>query len=194
MKQDRPQRHEVIRPSTIIVTLILFSISALFIGLAGAYLYTLFTTATDAPRPPWIFLVTIAVLFSATRLLRRAVPAFDREDLPGLKRMLISCLFLTLIFAALQIVGWMQLFEVSPLTSSQGHSFLFILSALHLLHVAGGLPFLISYLVHVYRLGDLLFLNPEKRLYLRGLARYWRYMDVLWILLVAVLWVGYYVV
>jgi len=179
----------VIRPGTIIITLVLMGISALFTGACAAYLYFVFSSTFVIPAPPLLFIVNIPVLIAATYYLNQARRQFSAKNF---RRSLFACLILSVLFAILQLIGWLQFFSQVPFQASQIASLLFILSALHLLHVLAGLPFLISFLYRT-RGEEAMNARPDRwwHDYLRGLARYWRFLDLLWILLVIVLWAGY---
>ena len=184
----------MIRPGAMLLTLALMGISALFIGLGSAYLYTLIAAKAEAPKPPIVFLVNIPVLIIATYFLQDAHRAFEHRLYEKFRIRLLWCMMLTIAFLTLQIFGWGSFFRSHTLSSSQLSGYLFILSLTHLLHVTGGLPFLISLFVRTRSLDRILFREETFwHGYLRGLKRYWRFMDVLWILLVVMLWAGYLV-
>ncbi|HLF65810.1 MAG TPA: cytochrome c oxidase subunit 3 [Saprospiraceae bacterium] len=181
-----------IRPGAIVLTLVLMGISTLFAGLCAAYLYTLISTRVDAPRPPILFLLNIPVLLSATLVLKKSLSAFDNKSYRHMVKYQVFCLCLTLVFIILQILGWTQVFHEIPLTASQARSFLFVLSALHLLHVFAGIPFLF-WCIWMNRgdINQLRYFFDHRRGYLQGLKRYWNYLDILWILLVMILSIGF---
>ena len=86
---------------------------------------------------------------------------------------------------------WQQLVNQNIfLASNNMASYLYLISGLHFLHVIAGLPFLILfYVVARKRMKEpvsvlVYFSDPEKRLKLRLLTRYWHYLDGLWIYLV----------
>jgi heme/copper-type cytochrome/quinol oxidase subunit 3 len=182
----------VIRPGTIIMTLILMGISTLFAGLCAAYLYTVISVKVETPRPPLLFLINIPVLIAATIFIKRSLRDFDERQYRNMLMNLVICLALSLVFITLQIHGWTEFFKKIPLTASQSRSFLFVLSALHLLHIIAGFPFLLRFIwMNSGVLNDLRFQKSERRQFLKGLIRYWNYLDILWMLLVLVLSIGF---
>jgi len=167
-------------------------ICTLFLGLCAAYLYTLIENRITAPFPPILFFVNIPVLLFATFFLRKAKVAFETRNPGALWRNLAATLLLTLIFIVLQFTGWMIFFQHVPLNATQSRSYLFVLSALHLLHVCAGIPFMIWFMNRMRLELSNVFMDWSQRLgYLKGLVRYWNFLDILWILLVAVLSIGY---
>ena len=190
-RRTTPGNEPVIRPGAILLTLVLMGVSALFIGITAAYLYSLFSTGAKSPFPPLIFLVNIPILMYATQALRKALSRLEEGLLPSMRTQLWHASISTLVFMVLQIIGWILFFRETAFLSSQLTGFLFILSATHLAHIVGGLPFLGSFVFRTRR--DSLVVERHKNYwsgYLRGLCRYWRFLDILWILLVAVLWAG----
>jgi cytochrome c oxidase subunit 3 len=182
----------VITPGSIVLTLILMGISTLFAGLCAAYIYSLCSGTFAAPRPPLIFFINIPVLLIATNVLRKARAVFLLHDHPRLVRFLVIAVIFTMIFITLQIIGWIQFFRDIPIAATQARSFLFVLSLLHLLHIVAGMPFLFWFLWKSKSEISLLFFGSAfYRGYLRGLCRYWRYLDILWIVLVTILTAGH---
>ena len=188
MSREEP----IITPWGIVLTLVLMGISTLFAGMCAAYLYTLFSTGIEAPRPPITFLINIPVLYMATRFLKHSMLAFDDDALPLMSQRLNLCLALTVVFIGLQILGWIQFFRHIPIAATQARSFLFVLSGLHLVHVMAGLPILVRFMwLSTRQMERLQFPIGHRRGLLKGLIRYWNYLDILWILLVVMLFVAF---
>ncbi len=97
-------------------------------------------------------------------------------------RWLYITLFLGLLFVAGQYVAWRQLSAQGLyLATNPSSSFFYVLTATHALHVLGGL----SGLIYVIRK---LSKSSLRRSTLDATARYWHFMDVLWLYLLLVLW------
>jgi cytochrome c oxidase subunit 3 len=91
-------------------------------------------------------------------------------------------LFLGLLFVAGQYAAWSQLrTEGLYLATNPSSSFFYVLTATHALHVLGGL----GGLVYVIRK---LSKSALRRSQLDAAARYWHFMDVLWLYLLCLLW------
>lgn len=185
----KPAQEPAIHPSTIAITLVLMGVTALFVGLCGAYIYSRITTGIDAPFPPIMFYVTIVLLLVANRLVRAANNRMQEENMERVMEYLIAGLTVTVIFAITQVLGWVEFFTgEQAIQQSNTLAYLFVLSALHHLHVVAGIPFLLYFIIKLHRtpIVDLQLQAKNKR-YVKGLARYWNFIDVLWILLVAML-------
>jgi cytochrome c oxidase subunit 3 len=177
------------------MTLILMGITALFVGLCGAYLYSRFTTGIEAPFPPIMFYVTIALLLLANRLVRTANKRMQADDMDKVMEYLIAGLAVTVIFAITQVLGWVEFFTgEQAIQKSNTLAYLFVLSALHHLHVVAGIPFLLYFIIKLYRTPVVdLQLQAKNKRYVKGLSRYWNFIDVLWILLVGMLLVSAFI-
>jgi len=163
----------------------------LFLALSGAYLYSRFQHDLPPIRLPWLFFVNTVVLLGSSWTLLRAQRAYREDDTTDYQRQLYATLALSMIFLILQALAWAQLFQQRLFVDSDlATSYVYALSILHFLHVIGGIPFLawfawqartrmkepVSVLIY--------FSDPDKRLGLLLLARYWHFLDLLWIYLV----------
>ena len=62
----------------------------------------------------------------------------------------------------------------------------YVLTALHALHVLGGLPPMLIVTVRALRMGY----GPSDHRGLVYCAMYWHFLDAVWIVLYAILWIG----
>jgi cytochrome c oxidase subunit 3 len=137
--------------------------------------------------PSILYLNTLILLASSVTLeiSRRRVAAY----MGGLKtqvlnpaRWLYATLSLGLLFVAGQYVAWLQLnAQGLYLATNPSSSFFYVLTAVHALHVLGGL----GGLIYVARKLNKLVL---RRSTLDAASRYWHFMDVLWVYLLLLLW------
>jgi cytochrome c oxidase subunit III len=138
--------------------------------------------------PPILYLNTVVLLASSVTLevSRRRIAAF-MTGLSGKAvhpaRWLYLTLSLGLLFLAGQYLAWRQLSAQGLyLATNPSSSFFYVLTAAHGLHVLGGLGGLVRV---IGKLGRLVL----RRSTLDATARYWHFMDVLWIYLLLLLWV-----
>jgi len=114
----------------------------------------------------------VAVYMGAARPEGRQHPAF----------WLYVTLLLGVLFVAGQYIAWTQLRSQGLyLATNPSSSFFYVLTAAHALHVLGGLGGLTRV---THKLGNL----SLRRTTLDATARYWHFMDVLWIYLLLLLW------
>jgi cytochrome c oxidase subunit III len=149
------------------------------------------TTAMDWQHltlPPILFMNTILLLASSGTLeiARRRVAAFARGLLPDRNPgsfWLGATLALGLLFVAGQYLAWRQLrADGLYLASNPNSSFFYVLTAVHALHVLGGLIGLVRV--------NYLFRRPVlalRRSTLDATSYYWHFMGVLWLYVLLVM-------
>jgi cytochrome c oxidase subunit III len=139
--------------------------------------------------PSVLYLNTVVLLASslALEIGRRRMTAFVRGKQAS-RSAAILWLWITmglgLLFVAGQYVAWLHLkAEGLYLATNPSSSFFYLFTAIHALHVLGGLAGL---LMVIWR-----FNKPVPTLQLSTLSTvsyYWHFMDVLWIYLLLLLW------
>ena len=153
--------------------------------------------------PPPALWVSTAVILLSSMIAERARAAARKGNWQGVRVNLGLTLAAGLVFVAAQYVAWMQLSRMGIYLQSNPHSsFFYFLSIMHVLHVLGGLVWLILTLVRVTQMSAPLRLvddpgrtsltqseTREKRLTNSvGLCvTYWHFIDVLWIYLFVLL-------
>jgi cytochrome c oxidase subunit 3 len=137
--------------------------------------------------PAILYLTTLILIASSITLeiARRRVAAFmgGAKSVAGNPaRWLYITLSLGLLFVAGQYIAWRQLnAQGLYLATNPSSSFFYVFTAAHALHIIGGLGGL-ERAIRKLRALDL------KRSTLDATARYWHFMDVLWIYLLILLW------
>lgn len=176
----------------------LAGIAVLFVVLVAAYIYTRFRAdvATGIYPLPRFFSLSTIVLLVSSYVIAQAQRLYARDDLSGLTRCLGAALLLSSIFAGLQVLGWRELVAQGVLVNGDGSTasgtFIYLLSALHVVHLLGGMLFLLTLLVRTHHASrdavrNLVFIrNPYRRLQLRMITIYWHFIDALWVALFAV--------
>ncbi|MEM7104171.1 MAG: cytochrome c oxidase subunit 3 [Bacteroidota bacterium] len=175
----------------VLLYLLLASLTMLFLGVTISYLFHRISENLDPIQLPTIFYLNTILLLLTSYFMDQANKAYKRDDTEAYKRMLIFTLLMTLGFMAAQYVGWQQMVNKGMLlASSQGASYLYVISGLHLAHVLGGLPFLGWFVFIAFkRIKEpvsvlIYFSDPSKLMNLQLLTIYWHFLDVLWIYLV----------
>ncbi|HUK23487.1 MAG TPA: cytochrome c oxidase subunit 3 [Terriglobales bacterium] len=136
--------------------------------------------------PGIIYFNTLALLASSFTLEagRRGFRAMqgDLSRRAATLRALYATLGLGLVFVAGQYMAWLQLkAEGLYLATNPSSSFFYVFTAVHGLHVLGGL----AGLVYVIRKLNRNHLHGST---LKTASHYWHFMDVLWLYLLLVLW------
>lgn len=188
-------------PYSIMMYLVLAGLAMIFLGLSAAYLYTRFMTVPPVTpiKIPLLFLGNTVVLSASSWALRRAKIFYKADNTEGYQRALWATLLLTLVFMGLQFVAWQMLWAENPnLANSNMVSYVWAISIIHFIHILGGLPFFIVFLITAYkRMKEpvsvlVYFSDPMKQLRLRLLTLYWQFLDYLWLYLMLFFWVNYF--
>ncbi|MGB6386531.1 MAG: cytochrome c oxidase subunit 3 [Terriglobales bacterium] len=176
-------------PSSSAIWVVMFAVmmmfaaftSALFVRKGASLDWRTFTL------PSILYFNTLLLVASsiALEVARRRIATFMgglKSPVESPARWLYITLFLGLLFVAGQYVAWLQLrSEGLYLATNPSSSFFYLLTAVHALHVLGGL----GGLIYVIRK-----LNKSvlRRNQLVATARYWHFMGILWVYLLLLLW------
>ncbi len=155
--------------------------SALVVRKGGATDWRHFTL------PSVLYLNTIVLLASSFTLevSRKRVASFmasGRRGIANPVRWLYLTLGLGLAFVAGQYIAWRQLSAQGLfLATNPSSSFFYVFTAAHALHLIGGLGGLLRVIAKLNN-------SSLRRATLNATSRYWHFMDVLWVYLLALLW------
>jgi cytochrome c oxidase subunit 3 len=140
--------------------------------------------------PTIVFFNTLVLLASSVTLevARRRVADFARgtsaDRNPSLQ-WLSATLFLGFVFVAGQYVAWRQLrAQGLYLASNPNSSFFYLLTAIHALHVLGGLAGLMR-VIYLLRRPVL----SLRRSTMDATSYYWHFMGILWVYVLLVIWI-----
>lgn len=178
-------------PYNIILFVALFGLSAMFLSLTVAFVYTRVQSSLPPLNLPVVFLFNTILLVGSSFTLSRAKKAFESDNLIQYKQLLVSTLGLSAIFLAGQIWGWFNLVQNNVLLATDNSSsYLYLLSGLHFLHVIAGIPFLSIFLFRAHKYTKapeeqlVYFSDKSNKLRLRLISVYWHFLDFLWLYLV----------
>jgi cytochrome c oxidase subunit III len=174
----------------IAVWLGLASVAMLFFALTSAYILRQYNSLTsDTPDwnpiqiPSALWISTAVILLSSIsfEIARRAL----RKNLyERFKSWISITTVLGFAFLIGQVIAWRQLASQGIYLKSNPHSsFFYLLTALHALHLLGGLMVLSYVMVSALRLR----IGMKKRLTVEVTSLYWHFMDGLWIYLFVLL-------
>jgi cytochrome c oxidase subunit 3 len=176
-------------PSSTGIWVVLFAITMMFAAFTSALIVRKGSSLDwrHFTLPSTLYFNTLLLLASSITLeiSRRRIAAFMgglKNQVENPARWLYITLFLGLLFIAGQYVAWRQLSAQGLyLATNPSSSFFYVLTATHALHVLGGLGGLI-YVIRKLSKSSL------RRSTLDASARYWHFMDVLWLYLLLLLW------
>ncbi|WP_426491887.1 cytochrome c oxidase subunit 3 [Hymenobacter sp. 102] len=173
----------------------LVGISALFLVLVGAYAYTRLRngeTIGNGYALPRYFSLSTLVLLLSTYVISQSRRLYAQDNLSALTRCLGATFLLSSIFSGLQLLGWQELSQQGlNFTGEASSTFVYLISGVHVLHVLGGMLFLLVLLVRTHHASrdavrSLVFIrNPYRVLQLRMITLYWHFIDGVWLALFA---------
>jgi len=137
--------------------------------------------------PPILYFNTVLLLASSVTLeiSRRQIAAYmggakNQSANPG--RWLYVTLSLGLLFVAGQYVAWQQLKAQGVyLATNPSSSFFYVLTAVHAVHVIGGLGGMVNVIAKLRK-------SVLRRSTLDATSHYWHFMGGLWVYLLLLLW------
>ena len=185
------ERSLVLHPYNIFLTLVLASITVLFLALSVAFVYSRVESNMPPIKLPLIFYANTLILLSSSYTMRWAKQCYLKDETERYQLALLVTIILTLIFMICQYFGWREMLGRNLFFGADNSSsYLYLISGLHFAHVIAGLPFLVLFLVTARKKMKepvsvlVYFSDPMKRLKLRLLTIYWHFLDILWIYLV----------
>lgn len=172
----------------------LASIVMMFTALSSAYIVRSGLPAsidwrlTKLPSLVWL---STAFIIASSFVVQAARLHLQHGDVQASRRLLFATLLLGLGFLASQLGAWSQLAGQGVYLASNPHSsFFYVLTALHGLHVTGGIVGLCYLLFRVWwRRGDEWKAEATRRRVTGAVTIYWHFMDGLWIYLVLLLFI-----
>jgi len=125
-------------------------------------------------------------LLASSATMERARKRLTQGDISGFRRLWLITTVLGLAFLAGQLVAWRQLVEQGIyVATNQGSSFFYIFTAVHGVHLLGGICALICVYLRNFESAKIsVSLAAEVSSY------YWHFMDGLWLFLLALLYLG----
>ncbi len=191
-------RNYVVHPLYITITLVLASVTSLFIGFSVAYLYNRIQEGAPAIRLPILFYVNTLILVASSFALSHAKKAYKLDNTERYQLMLGLTLVLSFVFIIAQLMAWRQLQQANVfIDGGNMGSYLYVISGLHFTHVIAGIPFLAFFLyTAVKKMKEpvsvlVYFSDPDKKRKLDILTIYWHFLDFLWVYLVLFFLINY---
>ncbi len=181
---SQPQRHVwLVEPARMAVWVFLATVTMLFAAFSSALLIR--RTAAD-----WLPVAMPAVLWLNTALLVAASLTLERAKAVSGKRVrwLLAAAVFSVLFLFGQLAAWQELVREGVYLPTNPHSsFFYILTALHGLHLLGGLAFLGWVAIRAAGGFSAVRQFASIRESVSLCATYWHFLGVLWIYLFVVL-------
>lgn len=137
---------------------------------------------------PAVFWISTFVIIVSSITLFMACIAFKKERYKDYRLFLGSTLAMGLMFVAMQIDGWIQLFvQDNQLVNNYGLlKFIYLISGLHMLHILGGIVFLCMIFIESLRNRSYIdayvySVNPPNQLKIRLIEYFWHFLGLCWV-------------
>ncbi len=186
-KKERPHKAELKlaerKAAKPLMYIGIVSIVMLFAGLTSAYVVRAYNGNWLVFHLPSISIVSTAIIILSSLTMLMAQRAIKKDNLKATQFGLFLTLALGIAFFFTQIAGWQELTEqgiyfVGKYANASG-SFLYLIAAVHLAHMLGGLialsVSLTKALLKKYSSSDYLGIELT--------AIYWHFLDLLWVYL-----------
>jgi len=168
----------------------LASLTMLFAALTSAYIVREGAGNWVEFQIPKNFFISGGLLLISSGTMWWAVRAFKHDSLSSYRLALSLTVTLAFAFCISQYTGWIELQKIGMyIEGNPSGSFIYVLSYIHIAHVALGILLLIG----TYLRSFILFRNPakwliwhqnpDKNIRIELLATYWHFVDVLWLYL-----------
>lgn len=136
---------------------------------------------------PRIFWASTAVMIGSSFSLHAANRALRHERFLHYRILLGITLLLGMGFVVMQVWGWQSMIQSGVrINKDLAGAFIYLLSGVHLLHIAGGLLALLMLWAEALRRTSYVdffvySVNPPNRLKFRLVMFYWHFVDALWL-------------
>ena len=172
------------RSYKLILVFAMISMTMMFAGLTSAFVVSKSRVdwLKNFQLPPAFFISTLVIIASSFSF-HLAKKAIQRDNQKTTTQWLLITLALGIVFVVFQFIGFGQIvasgyFFTGP-ASSITTTFLYIVTVVHLLHLAGGL---LSLLIIIYNHFKQKY-SATQTLGIELGAMYWHFLDVLWVYL-----------
>ncbi|MER2998277.1 cytochrome c oxidase subunit 3 [Pontibacter populi] len=178
---------ERMHPIRMLLYLSMVGIGVLFLILLIAFMRTGGFMAENVQLPKFFSVGTVLLLLSSYTISR--VPGIYKKDkLNKMTRYLGGTLVLSLLFVGSQLLGWREMTAAGiTFTGKASGTYLYLISALHILHLVGGVIFLFFLFLKTAHVAtdsvrSLIFIrDPYRQLQLSMLTSYWHFLDFMWL-------------
>ena len=187
-----PSRDETPHHYRIGMWIAVASILMLFMALTSAYVFRAAVGGWQTLQTPrWLWVSTSIILISSFTF-HRARRSVRRDDGAAYRKWLGVTAALGLAFIASQLLAWRELVAQGVYLATNPHSsFFYLLTALHGLHLAGGIVGLLILLARANRKPREGMTESTVKVRRRAAAEavgiYWHFMDGLWVYLFVLL-------
>ena len=182
---ENPQKTFTMHPKKFALWLFMVSIVMLFASLTSAYIVKRGDGNWRVFDMPDMFYISSAIVIFSSFAMIFAVRSARKDQLGRLKGTLWLTFLLGIGFLIAQIYAWGSLINdnVYFTGGNPSESFIYVLTAVHWLHLVSGLIFIAIILFNVYKFN----IHSKAMVRLEMCSTYWHFLGGLWIYLFAFL-------
>jgi cytochrome c oxidase subunit 3 len=149
-------------------------------------------------RLPVVFSYSTAVIILLSVVIQFSLISYRKAKFTQFRSLLFVAFLLGCLFLGLQYAGWMKLREGGMfLTTNVSGSFIYLITAMHGVHIIVGLALTLLFLIFairarkdpIYELRNII--NPDRQLKLELLVSFWHYIDIVWVYLFVFFYMNY---
>lgn len=183
---NKPLGRNKIHPKKFALWVACASILMMFAALTSAYIVRRAGGNWLEFQLPSVFYLNTVTILASSITLHGSYLAFKKQNFNMYKLLLGISLILGIAFVVLQYQGWTVLSaEGVPLRTNPSGDFVYVLSAIHAVHVLGGIAALVVASLHAYTLPYKV--TPARKLRFELTLTYWHFVDFLWLYLLVFL-------
>jgi cytochrome c oxidase subunit III len=185
-KRRGPQQPSSRRYATAIM-LGIVSIVMFFMGMVAAYIFLRATNRNWVTlRIPSIVWFNTIILLTSSGAIELARKKLAFGEVQRFRRIWLAATTLGILFLLGQLFAWRELVAAGfYVATNQASSFFYIFTALHGLHLLGGICALLYVSFRKFELAKV-----SRAIAAEVASYYWHFMDALWIFLLALLYLG----
>lgn len=184
LKEQDVKYDEVVnsKPKKFILWLFVVSSTIMFGGFTSFYI--VFAASKGKGHGlvlPDAFMYSTLILIGSSICLFLAAKALKAGNIGSEKILLWGTMALALVFAYLQVDAWSTLYQTGAtlVNNNAAISLIYIVSGFHLLHIFGGLCFILNCIFGAY--GGISIPRAKYRMEIASI--FWHFIDILWIYL-----------
>ncbi len=175
-------RQSRINPAQFALWLSFASITMMFMAFTSAYIVRRAAGNWLHFSLPIEFLFSTGVMLLSSLSLQYSYNSYKK----GIKKKYVSFLLLALVlgisFVVFQYLGWLKLSSTGIfINGNPSASFVYLITAIHVLHVLGGITALSVATFHALSLK--FYVSEKRRFRFQLVLQYWHFVDILWIYL-----------
>ena len=178
------KQNNKLHPHKFILWVAIGSILMMFAGLTSAYVVKRNQANWVTFELPLMFWYSTAVILASSVTLYLSAKAFKEKAMSKYRSLMTATLALGVLFIALQIIGFNQLWNTgATLQSNVSYSFPYVIVGIHAVHVLGGVITLLVMSLEAF--------SRKSRNYsaipVELISTYWHFVDFLWLYLLVFL-------